>query len=98
QVLDSIMSPERIGEFHDTGEADFSLSMKGLGRFRGNAFRQRGSAAMVLRRVLPTAVSALELSLPPIVTRLAEEPRGLVLVTRPTGSGKTTTLAAMVDH
>jgi twitching motility protein PilT len=70
----------------------------GLGRFRGNAFRQRGTAAIVLRRVLPAAMSALDLGLPPIVTRLAEEHRGMVLVTGPTGSGKTTTLAAMIDH
>jgi twitching motility protein PilT len=93
-----VMPVDRIEEFHRTGEADFSLSIEGLGRFRGNAFRQRGNAAMVLRRVLPAALSAMDLGLPPIVTRLAEELRGMVLVTGPTGSGKTTTLAAMIDH
>jgi twitching motility protein PilT len=98
QILDTIMSTDRKAEFDATGEADFSVSMKGVGRFRGNAYRQRGSAAVALRRVLPSGVSALDLSLPPIVTRLADEPRGLVLVTGPTGSGKTTTLAAMLDH
>lgn len=98
ECLRVIMPVERIEEFHRTGEADFSLSVEGLGRFRGNAFRQRGSAAMVLRRVLPAAMSVLDLGLPPVVTRLAEEPRGMVLVTGPTGSGKTTTLAAMIDH
>jgi twitching motility protein PilT len=98
EALRVVMPVERIEEFHKTGEADFSLSVTGLGRFRGNAFRQRGSAAMVLRRVLPAAMSALDLGLPPIVTRLAEEQRGMVLVTGPTGSGKTTTLAAMIDH
>jgi twitching motility protein PilT len=98
ECLRVIMPVDRIEEFHRTGEADFSLSIDGLGRFRGNAFRQRGSAAMVLRRVLPAAMSVLDLGLPPIVTRLAEEHRGMVLVTGPTGSGKTTTLAAMIDH
>jgi twitching motility protein PilT len=98
ECLRVVMPVDRIEEFHRTGEADFSLSVEGLGRFRGNAFRQRGTAAMVLRRVLPAALSALDLGLPPIVTRLAEEARGMVLVTGPTGSGKTTTLAAMIDH
>jgi twitching motility protein PilT len=98
EALAVIMAAERIEEFHRTGEADFSLSVPTLGRFRGNAFRQRSSAAMALRRVLPAAISAIDLGLPPVVTRLAEELRGMVLVTGPTGSGKTTTLAAMIDH
>jgi twitching motility protein PilT len=98
ECLRAVMPAERMEEFHRTGEADFSLSVGGLGRFRGNAFRQRDSSAVVLRQVLPAALSVLELGLPPIVTRLAEEPRGMVLVTGPTGSGKTTTLAAMIDH
>jgi twitching motility protein PilT len=85
-------------EFEVSGDTDFSLSLSEVGRFRGNASRQRGTAALVLRRVLPSAVKAVDLGLPPVVTRLAEEHRGLVLVTGPTGSGKTTTLAAMVDH
>jgi twitching motility protein PilT len=98
ECLRVIMPVDRIEEYHRTGEADFSLSIEGLGRFRGNAFRQRSTAAMVLRRVLPAALSVLDLGLPPIVTRLSEEMRGMVLVTGPTGSGKTTTLAAMIDH
>ena len=98
EALRVVMPVDRIEEFHRTGEADFSLSVDGLGRFRGNAYRQRSSAAMVLRRVLPAALSVIDLGLPPIVTRLAEEQRGMVLVTGPTGSGKTTTLAAMIDH
>jgi twitching motility protein PilT len=98
ESLSAVMPVDRIEEFHRTGEADFSLSVPNLGRFRGNAFRQRSSAAMVLRRVLPAAMSAVDLGLPPVVTRLAEEARGMVLVTGPTGSGKTTTLAAMIDH
>lgn len=98
ECLRVVMPVDRIEEFHRTGEADFSLSIDGLGRFRGNAFRQRSAPAMVLRRVLPSALSVIDLGLPPIVTRLAEELRGMVLVTGPTGSGKTTTLAAMIDH
>ena len=98
ELVKVVLPPERLEEFKSTGEADFSLSVSGLGRFRCNAFRQRGTAGLVLRRVLPSALSATDLGLPPVVTRLAEEPRGLVLVTGPTGSGKTTTLAAMVDH
>ena len=63
ECLRVIMPVDRIEEFHRTGEADFSLSVDGLGRFRGNAFRQRGTAAMVLRRVLPAAMSVLDLGL-----------------------------------
>ncbi len=97
-ALRAVLPADRVAEFERTGEADFSLSLPGVGRFRGNACRQRGSAAVVLRRVLPAAVTAEQLGLPPIVTRLANEQRGMVLVTGPTGSGKTTTLAAMIDH
>ncbi len=97
-LLARIMPPERAAEFAATGEADFSVDEPGLGRFRANAFRQRGSAGLVMRRVLPNARTADDLALPPVVVRLAEEPRGMVLVTGPTGSGKTTTLAAMIDH
>jgi twitching motility protein PilT len=96
--LRKYLPPDRWIEFEKTGEADFSVSVPGVGRFRGNACRQRGTAAVVLRRVLPVAVTAEQLGLPTVVTRLAEEHRGLVLVTGPTGSGKTTTLAAMIDH
>ena len=97
-MLAKVLPPERWVEFQRTGEADFSLTLPGVGRFRGNACRQRGDAAVVLRRVLPNAVTAAELGLPPIVARLAGEQRGMILVTGPTGSGKTTTLAAMIDH
>jgi twitching motility protein PilT len=92
------MSPERFSEFEHTGEADFSVSLSGLGRFRGNACRQRDTTGVVLRRVLPVAATIEQLGLPPVVSRLAEEQRGLILVTGPTGAGKTTTVAAMVDH
>jgi len=94
----AIMPKQRAEEFLVANEADFAYAVAGLGRFRVNVFRQRGSVGLVLRRVLPGIPSFEALGLPPVVRRLAEEPRGLVLVTGPTGSGKTTTLAAMVDH
>ena len=98
RVAFAIMPKARADEFLDSQEADFAYTVNGLGRFRVNVFRQRGSVGMVLRRVLPGIPSFESLGLPPVVRRLAEEPRGLVLVTGPTGSGKTTTLAAMIDH
>jgi twitching motility protein PilT len=96
--LRTLLPPDRLLEFEKTGEADFSVSLTNVGRFRGNACRQRGTVAVVLRRVLPSAATADQLGLPAVVTRLADEHRGLILVTGPTGSGKTTTLAAMIDH
>ncbi|MEY3360920.1 MAG: hypothetical protein RL531_639 [Actinomycetota bacterium] len=98
RVAFAIMPKNRADEFIECQEADFAHTVSGLGRFRVNVFRQRGSVGMVLRRVLPGIPSFESLGLPPVVRRLAEEPRGLVLVTGPTGSGKTTTLAAMIDH
>ncbi|MFA9431541.1 type IV pilus twitching motility protein PilT [Egicoccus sp. AB-alg2] len=93
------MMDERVGRvFDEAREADFAYSISGLGRFRINAFRQRGSVGLVCRRVLPGAQDFGSLGLPPAVRKLAEEHRGLVLVTGPTGSGKTTTTAAMLSH
>jgi twitching motility protein PilT len=94
----SILPQDRADEFVATAEADFAYSVSGLGRFRVNVFRQRGSVGLVFRRVLPGIPSFESLGLPGVVRRLAEEPRGMVLVTGPTGSGKTTTIAAMIDH
>jgi twitching motility protein PilT len=94
----AVLPPVRLAEFEHTYEADVSFSVSGVGRFRVNLFRQRGSAGMVLRRVLPAATSLRDLGLPPTVESLADQARGLVLVTGPTGSGKTTTLAGMLDH
>ena len=98
RIAFAIMPKPRAEEFLATNEADFAYSLNGVGRFRVNVFRQRGSVAMVLRYILPGIPPMEELGLPPVVRRLAEEHRGLVLVTGPTGSGKTTTLAAMIDH
>lgn len=90
---------ERVAKlFADHGEADFAYSFPGLGRFRCNVYRQRGSVGMAVRRVLPGSPSFDALGLPPAVQKLAEEPRGLILVTGMTGSGKTTTTGAMIAH
>lgn len=91
-------NPKRLQTFLETGELDGAYSPIGLPRFRVNGFRQRGSVSIAFR-VIPREVPNFEdLSLPPGVRRLAEEQRGLILVTGATGSGKTTTLAAMIDH
>jgi twitching motility protein PilT len=90
--------PTKLREFADHGEVDFSYAIPGLARFRINAFRQRGSASMVIRAI-PVKISTIEeLALPPVIRELAEEERGIVLLTGTTGSGKSTTLAAMIDH
>ena len=98
RIAFAIMPKQRAEEFLATCEADFAYSVAGLGRFRVNVLRQRGSVGLVLRHVESSILSFEELGLPPSVRRLAENPRGLVLVTGPTGSGKTTTLASMIDH
>jgi twitching motility protein PilT len=93
-----VLREDLIEEFQKSNEADFAHSIAGVGRFRVNAFRSRGSAGLVFRRVSIGAIPLDDLGVPPVLTSLAMEPRGLVLVTGPTGSGKTTTLAGMVDH
>ncbi len=93
-----IMSPDIRAIFERHHEADFAYSLSGTGRFRVNAYYQRSSVALAMRRVRASATTVEDLGLPGVVSRLAEEMRGLVIVTGPTGSGKTTTLAAMVDH
>ncbi|HTK16617.1 MAG TPA: PilT/PilU family type 4a pilus ATPase, partial [Acidimicrobiia bacterium] len=94
----AIMPKQRAEEFIATSEADFAYSVSGVGRFRVNVMRQRGSVGLVLRRVQSDIPSFEELGLPPVVRKLAEHERGLVLVTGPTGSGKTTTLGSMIDY
>ena len=83
--------------FETEDELDFSFGIQNLARFRGNVFKQRGCVAMVIRMIPFNVRTFQDLGLPPVVAKLAERPRGLVLVTGPTGSGKSTTLAAMVD-
>jgi len=93
-----VLREDLVDEFRKTNEADFAYSLAGVGRFRVNAFRSRGSAGLVFRKVSVGAIALTDLGLPPVLAALALEPRGLVLVTGPTGSGKTTTLAGMIDH
>ncbi len=94
----AIRPPDRQHLLESQKEVDFAHSIPGGGRFRVNVFRQRGSISVVMRRVRLGGASFKELGLPPVVRQLAEAPRGLVLVTGPTGAGKTTTLAAMIEH
>src|SRR5881227_56490 len=98
EMAAAIMRADTADHFERHNEADFAYMIDGVGRFRVNAFRQRGSVAMIFRRVRSSAATMDDLGLPVVLARLANEPRGLVLVTGPTGSGKTTTLAAMIDH
>ncbi len=96
-MVAEVLREDLRAEFERRNEADFAYSLPGVGRYRVNAFRQRGSAGLVFRRVNVGAIPLDKLGVPDVIARLALEPRGLVLVTGPTGSGKTTTLAGMVD-
>jgi twitching motility protein PilT len=91
------MTSDVAAQFATSNEADYALAVEGIGRFRVNAFRSRGTVGCVLRLVGDEPRSLTDLEMPDVIRALALEPRGLVLVTGPTGSGKTTTLAGMVD-
>jgi twitching motility protein PilT len=93
----SVLTDSQKKRFEETLELDFSFGIKGLARFRCNVFNQRGAAAAVYRVIPEEIRSFTDLGLPQVLATLAERPRGLVLVTGPTGSGKSTTLAAMID-
>ncbi len=97
QIAYSILTENQKKRFETEDELDFSFGVQNLSRFRGNVFKQRGCVAMAIRQIPYEITSVSELGLPPILATLAERPRGLVLVTGPTGSGKSTTLAALVD-
>ena len=97
-IADGIIPPDRRSTLDERGDVDFAYSVANVGRFRANVFHQRGSVSMVLRKLRFGGPSFEEIGLPDSVRTLAEEHRGLVLVTGPTGSGKTTTLAAMIGH
>lgn len=94
----SLMNEEITRRFEQNGEVDFSHAIAGVGRFRANVFRQRGSYSVVLRALANKIPTIDELGLPPVFKELALKPRGLILVTGPTGSGKSTTLASMIDY
>src|SRR5512140_391000 len=97
QLAYSVMTDAQKHRFEEDLELDFSFGMKGLARFRANIFNQRGAAGAVFR-IIPLEIKSFQqLNLPPVVARLCDKPRGLILVTGPTGSGKSTTLAAMID-
>jgi pilus retraction protein PilT len=98
KALHSIADEHHLTEFEECGEVDFSYELPGVSRFRVSAFRQRGAVSIALRAI-PFSVRTIDdLGLPAVVRRLAEEPRGIILLTGTTGSGKSTTLAAMIDH
>src|SRR6188472_433043 len=97
QLTYSVLTDAQKKRFEETLELDFSFGIKGLARFRCNMFNQRGAVAAVYRLIPEKIRSFQELGLPAVLASLAERPRGLVLVTGPTGSGKSTTLAAMID-
>src|SRR5256884_744319 len=94
----SMMSNRQKQKLKEVSEVDIAYSVNGLGRFRANIFQQRGSVGIVLRVIPDVTRSTSALGLPPVIDKVADEQRGLILVTGATGSGKSTTLAAMIDH
>jgi twitching motility protein PilT len=90
--------PEKLTEFENDGEVDLAYGVAGLARFRVNAFRQQGSVSVAARMVPFEVLSAEQLGLPAVISEIADEERGLILLTGTTGSGKSTTLAAIIDH
>ena len=97
QLAYSVLTDAQKKRFEETLELDFSFGIQGVGRFRCNLFHQRGAVGAVYRLIPEKIRSFQDLGLPPVLSTLAEKPRGLILVTGPTGSGKSTTLAAMID-
>ena len=95
---EALMSERKAREFTDTSEADLGYTLAGVGRFRVNVYRQRGLTGLAIRRVRSDIPTFDELRLPPVIKSLAESPRGLILLTGPTGTGKTTTIASMIGH
>ncbi len=97
-LAEQIMTPRQVKEFAEMKESDFAIGVPGVGRFRTNVFQQRGTLSFVFRAIPYQVKSCDELNLPKILNDIAMKPRGLVLVTGVTGSGKSTALASMVDH
>ncbi len=98
RLLDGIVPRARAEELEATGETEFAHGVAGVGRFRINAYRQRGTLALTCRRVVPGLPPAGELGLPPVLDKLCAEGQGVVLIAGPSGSGTTTTLCALVEH
>jgi len=97
-LVRSLLTPEQLARFDEKGDLDIAYSLEGHARFRINVLRARGILGMAIRRIPEQVPDAVQLGLAPACVALAERPRGLVLVTGPTGSGKSTTLAAMIQH
>jgi len=93
----SVLTENQKKRFEQEDELDFSFGIQNLARFRGNCFKQRGCVSMAIRQIPFSIKTFQDLGLPAVIAKMAEKPRGLVLVTGPTGSGKSTTLAAMID-
>lgn len=98
QLAAELLTADKAAEFQSSGETDLAYSVPGLGRFRVNVYRQRGSVSLAIRRVVPGAPAIADLGVPQIVADLAAQRDGLVVVAGPAASGKTTTAAAMIDH
>ncbi|MDY6971093.1 MAG: type IV pilus twitching motility protein PilT [Thermodesulfobacteriota bacterium] len=97
-MLYEIAAEDKVKLFEETGDVDFAYEIPGLARYRANFFQQKFGVAAVFREIPSTVLTCEQLELPPVIRRLASLPRGLVLVTGPTGSGKSTTLAAIIDE
>ncbi len=98
KILEFILTEEQLRTFYRRGELDLAFTEKGVGRFRVNVFRQRGTISLVMRRIKTKILTFEQLHLPPAVVRFAKMNRGLVLITGTTGSGKSTTLAAIIEY
>ncbi|MGQ0849898.1 MAG: type IV pilus twitching motility protein PilT [Actinomycetota bacterium] len=98
RMAQAMFTQRAVQEFKESGEADFAFGRPELGRFRVTAFRQRGSISLVMRRVPTDSSNFEDLGLPPMLRRLAGEQKGLLLITGPSGSGKSSTMSALVDH
>ena len=96
-MLYEITPEHKVKTFEETGDVDFAYEIPGLARYRANFFMQRRGVGAVFREIPSTIMTAEQLGLPPVLSKLASLPRGLVLVTGPTGSGKSTTLASIID-
>src|SRR5213592_4233995 len=97
QLAYSVLTENQKKKFETEDELDFSFGIQSLARFRGNCFKQRGCVSIVIRQIPFNIKTFDDLGLPDVIRKLAERPRGLVLVTGPTGSGKSTTLEALID-
>ena len=97
-LAEQLLPPAQLREFVEAREADFAINVPGIGRFRVNVYQQKGTVAFAMRSIAHAAQTIRELNLPPVLEQISLKPRGLILVTGVTGSGKSTALAAMIQH